>query len=149
MSDAKIFVDTNVLLYWMDMEDTPKAVRAREWIDYCWDSGTGRLSWQVIHEFYSNATRKMKVPVDQARRHVQLFSRWQPDGMNLEVVQRCWYWMDKAQVPYWDGLILASAERLGCSILLSEDFQAGRSYDGVRVVNPFEAPPPDMVFKPS
>ena len=55
-----------------------------------------------------------------------------------EVVERAWYWMDEAQVSYWDGLILGAAERLGCTVLLSEDFQAGRSYGLVRVVNPFE-----------
>jgi predicted nucleic acid-binding protein len=146
MNGAKVFVDTNVLLYWMDMENTPKATRAREWIDACWDFGAGRLSWQVLHEFYWNATKKMKVPADQARRHIQLFTNWQPDGMDLEVVQRCWYWIDKAQLSYWDGLILASAERLECSILLSEDFQSGRDYEGVRVVNPFEMSPQDKVF---
>jgi predicted nucleic acid-binding protein len=148
MSGAKIFVDTNVLLYWMDMQDTPKATRAREWIDACWDSGAGRLSWQVLHEFYSNATRKMQVPAAEARRHVKLFGLWQADGINLEVVERCWYWTDKAQVSYWDGLILASAEKLGCSILLSEDFQAGRNYEGVRVVNPFQQSPREIGLSP-
>ena len=68
MNGAKVFVDTNVLLYWMDMENTPKATRAREWIDACWDFGAGRLSWQVLHEFYWNATKKMKVPADQLQR---------------------------------------------------------------------------------
>ena len=55
-------------------------------------------------------------------------------------IERAWYWMDEAQVTYWDGLILGAAERLGCTVLLSEDFQAGRVCGTVRVVNPFAAP---------
>jgi len=61
--------------------------------------------------------------------------------MSLSVIERGWYWMDQAQLSYWDGLILASAERLGCSLLLSEDFQTGRNFEGVRVINPFEQSP--------
>lgn len=49
--------------------------------------------------------------------------------------------MDRAQLSYWDGLILASAGIQGCSFLLSEEFQADQDYEGVRVVNPFEEPP--------
>jgi predicted nucleic acid-binding protein len=53
--------------------------------------------------------------------------------MDTGIVERSWYWIDNAQLSYWDSLIIASAERLDCSVLLSEDFQAGRSYDRVRV----------------
>ena len=61
--------------------------------------------------------------------------------MSFSVVERGWYWMDHAQLSYWDSIILASAERLGCSMLLSEDFQTGRSFDGVRVISPFDDSP--------
>ncbi len=37
-------------------------------------------------------------------------------------------WMDEAQVTFWDGLIIASAEQQICSTVLSEDFQDGRQY---------------------
>ena len=60
------------------------------------------------------------------------------------MVERGWYWMDQAQLTYWDGLILASAERLGCPILLTEDFQSGRRYEGVTVINPFERSPEEL-----
>jgi predicted nucleic acid-binding protein len=40
---------------------------------------------------------------------------------------------------YWDGAIVEAARVLGCKVVLSEDLNAGQSYDGVRVVNPFLA----------
>jgi predicted nucleic acid-binding protein len=52
--------------------------------------------------------------------------------------------MDTAQVPYWDALILAAARRAGSRYLLSEDFQAGRRYEDVEVLNPFEHAPSDF-----
>jgi predicted nucleic acid-binding protein len=103
------------------------------------------MSWQVLHEFYTNAIRKLGMPSLEARETVSVFSRWRPVGIDFAVVERGWYWMDRAQLCYWDSLILSSAERLGCSLLLSEDFQSGGSYEGVRVVSPFERGPQEAV----
>jgi predicted nucleic acid-binding protein len=140
---ASVFVDTNVLLYSFDSRHPLKYAQSRQWLDYLWRTGEGRMSWQVLHEFYANAIRKLGVPSLEARRAVSAFRRWRPGGIDFAVVERGWYWMDQAQLTYWDSLILASAERLGCTILLSEDFQSGRRYDGVTVVNPFERSPED------
>lgn len=107
-----------------------------------WTQATGRLSWQVLNEFYANAARKLRTPAAEARQVVSVFSKWRPSGVSMEQIERAWYWMDKAQLAYWDAMILASAERQGCSFLLSEDFQAGRSYGMVRVVDPFATQPP-------
>ena len=39
---------------------------------------------------------------------------------------------------YYDSLILASAERHGCRVVLTEDMQSGQILDsGVRIWNPF------------
>jgi predicted nucleic acid-binding protein len=139
-----VFVDTNVLLYSLDSRDSVKRGAARNWLEYLWRTGAGRMSWQVLHEFYANAGRKLGVPAPEAGEAVAVFSRWRPGGMSLSVMERGWYWMDRAQLSYWDSLILASAERLGCSILLSEDFQPGRNFEGVQVVSPFEQSPEDL-----
>jgi predicted nucleic acid-binding protein len=45
--------------------------------------------------------------------------------------------MGKFNLNFWDALILATASREGCTILYSEDFQHGRAYGTVKVVNPF------------
>jgi predicted nucleic acid-binding protein len=37
----------------------------------------------------------------------------------------------------WDALLLATAERHGCEIVLSEDMQDGARLGGVIVLNPF------------
>ena len=50
--------------------------------------------------------------------------------------------MDTAQLSYWDALILAAAELADCSILISEDFQQGRQFDKIQIINPFTTPCP-------
>lgn len=108
-------------------------------MDRLWELNTGRISWQVVHEFYVNAVRKLGVPSGVARGLVQTYALWQPVESTAGLVERAWYWMDKAQLAYWDALIVAAAERSSCEVLLSEDFAHGRRFEGVLVVNPFEA----------
>ena len=140
MPAGSVFVDTNVLLYSLDARNPDKRARATEWLDHLWATGTGRLSWQVLNEFYVNAVAKISVPPLQAREVVTLLSQWKPVAVTMHTIERGWYWMDRAKVPYWDSLILASAERLGCEFLLSEGFQSGRQYEGIKIVHPFTTP---------
>ena len=106
-----------------------------------WSTGSGALSWQVLHEFYQNATRKMSLPPEAARFLVDTLIEWRPVDSSAALVHRAWHWVDTAQVPYWDSLILAAAELAGASVLLSEDFQEGRRFGELVVVNPFTSAP--------
>jgi predicted nucleic acid-binding protein len=46
-----------------------------------------------------------------------------------------------AQLSFWDGLIVASAEQSGASILLSEDLNHGQIIAGIKIINPFHKVP--------
>ena len=115
--------------------------RAAEWLNLLWKNGNGSLSWQVLHEFYVNAVRKLGVAREEARFLVGTFLEWHPVDSSPDLLQRAWHWTDTAQLAYWDALILASAEIAGCEFLLSEDFQAGRRFGTIQVINPFQTPP--------
>lgn len=137
----RFFVDTNILLYAADPANPHKQKAAHQWLDALWEQAAGRLSWQVLHEFYVNAIRKLKTPPKNARLTVETFVEWQPVDTSVLLIQRAWQWMDTAHLPYWDSLIIAAAERSECTWLLSEDFQAGRRFGSVAVINPFRARP--------
>jgi predicted nucleic acid-binding protein len=141
------FVDTNVLLYSVDATDAAKHARARQWMDALWNTDSGRLSWQVLNEFYWNAVGKLKTPAVRVRENVEALALWQPVGFGLGLLHRAWYWSDRGGVAYWDSLILAAAESTGCKYLLSEDFRAGRKFGDLTVVNPFLASPEDFDFE--
>ncbi|MBZ5724141.1 MAG: PIN domain-containing protein [Acidobacteriia bacterium] len=140
-ADKLCFVDTNVLLYSVDAANAAKQKSAQRWLDALWSRGAGRLSWQVLNEFYANATGKIGAPPGAIRSLTRFYSFWNPAGFHLGLVERGWYWADHAQLNYWDALVLAAAESLGCSWLLSEDFQSGRVYGSVRTLDPFRTDP--------
>jgi predicted nucleic acid-binding protein len=144
MSAERVFVDTNVLLYSLDSSDLAKQGQAKAWLDALWRGGSGSISWQVLHEFYVNGAKKLLYPEAGLQATVRAFSHWRPIETSLGLIERAWFWREKAQVPYWDGLILAAAERAGCVYLLSEDFQAGRQYGSVSVINPFTRAPESL-----
>ena len=41
------------------------------------------------------------------------------------------------QISYWDALIVSAAERVGCTLILSEDLSDGQTYHNMVVRNPF------------
>jgi len=135
------FLDTNILLYSADPADPNKQAAAQRWLTILWRHRAGRLSWQVLNEFYVNAVRKLRTPNRNARMTVETLVLWKPVDMTPTILRRAWHWIDAAQLTYWDALILATAEAAQCAWLLSEDFQAGRRYGGVTVVNALRESP--------
>jgi len=140
----RYFVDSNVLLDYVDRIDSRKQARAMEWLEVLWLAGAGCLSWQVLHEFYWNAVRKMRLEPDMTREIVEYLAHWKPVDITLGLVQQAWHWTDAAQLTYWDALILAAAQRAGARYLLSEDFQSNSRYDHVQVLSPFDHSPSEF-----
>ena len=143
---ALVFVDTNVLLYTHDERDLDKQARAREWVGWCWRQRAGRISTQVLNEFYNNAITKFRksVTLQEARHQVTRLRLWQPPHLDVYTVDGAWALQDRYPLSYWDALIVSSAHQQGCACLLSEDLQHGQLLDAVRVVNPFQASPADL-----
>jgi predicted nucleic acid-binding protein len=105
MSAAKrCFVDTNVLLYMTDRTDPARQSRAAQWLEFLWENGNGSLSWQVLHEFYVNAVRKLGVAREEARFLVGAFLEWGPIDSSPDLLQRAWHWTGAARLSYWDDL---------------------------------------------
>ena len=57
---AAVFVDTNVLVYARDAASPEKQGRAAAWIRTLWQSRAGRLSVQILQEYYAVVTRKLR-----------------------------------------------------------------------------------------
>ncbi len=140
---SPIFVDTNVLLYAFDDREPAKRDRARDWLSVCWRARSGRLSTQVLNEFYANARKRFATALSagDARAEVRRYQRWTPWQIDQATVETAWAVESRYGISYWDSLMVAAAQHLGCERLLTEDLQHGQHIDGVRIVNPFvEAP---------
>lgn len=138
-----VFVDTNVLLYSEDTADTAKHNAARRWLAELWQRRCGRLSAQVLNEFYANATRKLQpaMPAGDARAEVRRYQRWQPWLNDHSTVETAWAVESRYRLSYWDSLVVAAAQQQGCELLLSEDLQHEQQIDNVRIINPFRVGP--------
>jgi len=143
---APVFVDTNVLVYFRDSRVAGKQQRAHAWLDYLWDTRRGRLSPQVLQEYYATVTLKLKpgMTAREARADVRALFSWLGPIDAATVTERAWDLQDRFALSFWDALIVAAARHLGCAFLLTEDLSAGQDLDGVRVVNPFQQVPSSL-----
>ena len=139
MSVELVFVDTNVLVYARDSRDPKKQKRAEEWLDHLWRQRTGRLSLQILQEYYVSVTQKLKPGMerDAARRDVRDLWHWIPASSSVALLEAAWTLQDQFRLSWWDALVLGSAQLAGCQKLLSEDFQHGQQFGEVRVSSPF------------
>ena len=139
MSDSASFVDTNVLLYAHDTTAGRKHEQARSLLEDLWESAEGRISVQVLQEFFVNVTRKIPKPLDTgtAAMLVAHYSRWEVHTPGPQDVQEAIAIHRRDGVGFWDAMIIRSAAQLRCRMLYSEDLNSGQRYAGVQVRNPF------------
>ncbi len=144
-SDLNVFVDTNVLLYAQAALPPDKREAAQKWLTWCWQARAGRISTQVLNELYANLRKVApSLPVADARAVVKLYRGWQVWAVDDSTVDLAWALQDRFPLSYWDALMLAAAQQMGCSVLLTEDLQHLQYFDHVRVVNPFKLLPADL-----
>lgn len=142
-----VFVDTNILAYARDRREPHKQLIAMDWLTALASQRSGRLSWQVLIEFYAVAThpRKLAMAETAAQADVLALQVWQPLAPDADLLRTAWAMQVRHGFSWWDAMIVAAALRAGCSILLSEDLQHEQLIDGtLRLINPFadSAPQP-------
>jgi predicted nucleic acid-binding protein len=134
---VEAFLDTNVLIYAVSSAPAEAAKKERA-LGLIMNTDFG-LSAQVLQELFVNATRKIATPLapdtavallDQFRCFPMVQTDYPLIVAGIEVSLRF-------GISYWDGTIIAAAERLGASTLYTEDLSHGQRYGSVRAVNPF------------
>jgi predicted nucleic acid-binding protein len=134
------FLDSNVLVYVLDAGEPRKQAVAKDILRQCLDTGTGSISYQVVQECLNVFSRNVRPPLSEdeslefLRKFLSPICRSFPDtalfesGLHIRA---------KYGFSFYDSLIVASASRLGCKQILSEDLQHGQVVEGIRVENPF------------
>jgi predicted nucleic acid-binding protein len=132
------FLDTNVLVYAYQFNDPTKQRIAQELVRRA-VAGKFVISTQVLAEFAAVLLHKMSPPASPEAM-MAILDRLSPiklitaDG---DVVRRAVEARTSYGLHFYDGMIVAAAERAGCERILSEDCNAGQNYFGVTVANPF------------
>lgn len=142
-----VFVDTNVLVYARDRSEEEKQRRAAAWVGALWETGLGRLSYQVLEEYYVTLTSKLDPPrrARDARDDVTALRAWNPVGIDHRTIQSAWDMQDRFGYSWWDALILAAALQSGARYLLSDGLQTGQAIDTLTILSPFEHTPEEIL----
>jgi predicted nucleic acid-binding protein len=136
------FIDANVLIYLFDETDPQKQARAEQVVQGALATGSGVISFQVVHEVLNVLTKKLGASSDDARRFLDavLAPLWAV-GPSTGLYANALAVRARYGFGFYDSLIVAAASAAGCSRLLSEDLQAGQVIGDLTVVNPFAEPP--------
>ncbi len=132
------FVDTNILVYAHDLDAGEKHQRARRVLNDLWKADP--LPWvsvQVLQELVVTLSRRA-IAMDEIQAILWDYSRWRVVDNTVDVLEAALMDMERWRISLWDALVLSAARKAGAALVLSEDFQDGRDYDGVRAKNPLK-----------
>jgi predicted nucleic acid-binding protein len=138
-------LDTNILAYAEGVGDATRCAAAILLIEQL-PADFVVLPAQTLGELFRVLTAKAKRTGELAREAIMTWAD------SFEVADSSWEAFQAAmdlaadhKLHIWDALIIAIAAENRCRILLSEDLQAGFTWRGVTVVNPFAAPPSPLL----
>jgi len=135
-------VDTNVLIYRADWNETTKQPVARDLVNnLSSDPEPTFLLWQVLVEFVAQMSRwenREMLTGDQ-------FTEIMNSARNLftlvlptpEVLDRALELSERYSISHWDSMILGACIEAGVDTLYTEDMGAPTRYESVNLVNPF------------
>lgn len=134
---SKFFIDTNILVYTVDKNDPLKNSQARKIVEDTVKNQIPVISIQVVQEFYSATTTKLKLDTIIAKNIIHNFRNMEIVQIDLALIEQGIDISILSQISFWDGLMIAAAEQANCEIIYSEDLSDGKIFRGIKIVNPF------------
>jgi predicted nucleic acid-binding protein len=131
------FVDTNIFIYAHEGGAGSKHRKAVELLERLFEDQNGAVSIQVLTELYVVATKKLGMASREAEEIIADLGNWTIHRPAHADVLRACQIQRQHKVSWWDALIINSGLELGCDVLWSEDFAAGRRYGAMTIRNPF------------
>lgn len=138
-----VFVDTSVLILSEDGAREAQREQVLAWLRALWRQRAGRVSTQVLNDFYRLVTTRIHPPMPNgdARAEVRRYQRWNPWAIDHATVESAWSIESRFGLPYADALVVAAAKAQGCTVLLSLDLPHEQVYDSVQVLDPLRCGP--------
>jgi len=135
-----VLIDTNVLVYAYDARVRPKQEQALSLLRRLVVNGRGRISTQVLGEFWAACTKKLEpplAPAEAAEQVIALLAAWPVLAVTPLVVLEAARGVSTHRLHYWDAQLWATARLNQIPLVFSEDFAHGRVLEGVQFLNPF------------
>ena len=134
------FFDTNILVYAATDDDPRKRDIARELIGHAIEvNHDGCISTQVLQEFCNTLYKKTKRTKAEIDGMLDYFRELLATDVTIDLVRRAMAVKEEYGLQFYDALIVATAEKLGCHEIVTEDLNPDQTYCGMAVVNPFMA----------
>ena len=133
---ARVFLDTNIIVYAADDREKDKRDQARSLIASLQSGNQGVVSTQVLCETYSTVTRKLGKPPLEAKAILRKLEELEVVVLGPELIQQAIDCSILNQLSFWDALIVTAAASANCETLWTEDLNHGQVIMGVRVENP-------------
>lgn len=128
-------VDTNLLLYSVDHQESTKQHKAQETL-FCLAGEAAILLWQVLRESAQQLRRWLTSA--EFTQHIAairyLFLLVVPTA---EAFDRALNLAERFILSHWDRMILDACQAFGITRLYTEDIGAPREIDGIELINPF------------
>ena len=138
MSVKRVALDTNILVYSIDLDAGKKHDKAIELFAQLTPTNCV-LSLQSLCEFYAAVTRKKLMPATDAIAQVDDWQQLYPVvSAKAATLTRAFEAVKRYQLSFWDALLWATIREAAIPTLLSEDFQHEQHLDGVQIINPFK-----------
>ena len=135
---ARLFVDTNILIYALDPAEPAKRAMAADLLRRTMANHTLVLSPQNLNECYRVLIQRRRlIPEAAARSYLTCLMPWCIAPLDAQTTAKAWAVQDEAGLAWWDSLLAASALLAGCKLFISEDMRDGQLISGMRIVNPF------------
>ncbi len=139
---ARVFVDTNVLIYARDRKAGDKRAAARAWLQALGADGRMLVNRQVINELTRwILAREAGRALDDVREELDALGYWGQKAIDDEEIDVAWDVRRQLGYGWYDCLLIAAAHQAGCGVFLTEDMTPGARYGGVILVNPFTTAP--------
>ncbi|CAN5397917.1 PIN domain-containing protein [soil metagenome] len=137
MIAPKITLDTNILIYSIDSTESHRHKKALELMQRLLTEDCSLLL-QALCEFFHATTRKKIVPIEVAKDQIEDWQQLFPTlYAKPTTVNRALKAVTQHQLQFWDAMLWAAAKESGITLILTEDFQHGRTLEGVKFMNPF------------
>ena len=133
------FFDTNMLVYAATNQEPQKGDIARELIQHALEvNHDGVISVQVMTEFANVMKTRFNATATEIDEWVSQFYPLLVTEVTMDVVRNALYVKEEYGIQFYDALIVATAEKLGCHEIVTEDLNPSQTYRGMAVVNPFK-----------
>jgi predicted nucleic acid-binding protein len=134
---TRFFLDANVLVYAADRAVGRRHERALDILDRAVRRDC-ILTLQALAEFFHVTTRKHMVARMEAAAQLRDWTTEFPTiSADSGALWTALEFSVDGRFAWWDALLLATAERQGCEIVLSEDMQDGARFGRVTILDPF------------